>query len=315
MSVTAPIRFLFEQYYDVQKLRIAAFNGIVAIVGASQKIIETPEDASQEKHEPQVQFADKPSLLAKQIIAGKVKPSKDLGDLVWYHNSLLETEKNLAKRLDAWSSHHPLRINYLSKIMGIGPIFSSGLIAWLSPISRFPNISKLWAYCGLSSEHYQCQCAKKHKMLSSHKLEKCPVRVGKKRTMCNAQIVQCEFVKAPMKRKYGWIMLANQRMKTFMWKIASSFEKQKAAKSKYRRIYDERKQKELKNPFLKKAIDDKVAGAKLHVRLRAMRYTEKHFLSDLWLTWRKLEGLPVTKPYPNSMMDHTGFEEPETDKE
>jgi len=44
MNNVAPIRFLIEQYYDVQKLRVAAFNNIVAIVGTSHSKIEPQSD-------------------------------------------------------------------------------------------------------------------------------------------------------------------------------------------------------------------------------------------------------------------------------
>jgi len=173
--------------------------------------------------------------LARQLCKGKIKPPSEIADLVWYHNMLYDTEKQLAKRLDRWSKTHPLRIRWLSKIQGIGPILASGLIAWLSPIERFPNISK-------------------------------------------------------------------------------SFEKQKAEKSRYRRIYDEKKQYYLRREDLRKPIENKEKGAKLHVRLMAMRYTVKRFLADLWLVWRRMEGLPITKPYATAVLGHDGFETPETDK-
>jgi len=207
--------------------------------------------------------------LARQLCKGKIKPPSEIADLVWYHNMLYDTEKQLAKRLDRWSKTHPLRIRWLSKIQGIGPILASGLIAWLSPIERFPNISKLWAYCGLAPGQ---------------------------------------------KRKRGAKLNYNPRLKTFMWKIAASFEKQKAEKSRYRRIYDEKKQYYLRREDLRKPIENKEKGAKLHVRLMAMRYTVKRFLADLWLVWRRMEGLPITKPYATAVLGHDGFETPETDK-
>jgi len=325
------IRFLVEQYYDVQKLRIEAFNRIVAWCGtqsqptfenhkgyashrdsetqavdASHSEIEThcedashatPENqekrvsqyayenhrtiashsigenqgdaASHPKHETHFMSAEKPSILAHKIITLKVKPPEQIGDLVWYHNSLRETEKQLAKRLNNWSSKHPLRTTYLSNIKGIGPIFSSALIAWLTPISRFDNISKLWKYSGLAPGQ---------------------------------------------KRRKGEKLGYNPHIKTLMWKIAGSFEKQKAAKSVYRTIYDEKKRYYLNRPDLAKAITDKTKGAKLHVRLMAMRYVSKHFLADLWLTWRKLEGLSITEPYSITIMQHNNFEQPQQDR-
>jgi len=275
------IRFLVEQYYDIQKLRVEAFNRIVAyvkshnIVGTQIRHASQPEiepqtkNASQKPNETQMEVAVKPSTIAHKIIKNKLPVPSEIKDLVWYHNSLLYTEKELAKRLDAWSSHHPLRINWLSKIYGVGPILSSALIAWLGPISRFDNISKLWKYCGMAPGQ---------------------------------------------KRKRGQKINYNPHLKTLMWKIASSFEKQKATKSRYRRIYDEKKRYYLNRPDLHEAIEKKKKGAKLHVRLMAMRFTVKRFLADTWIVWRKMEGLPVTKPYAHTILHHTDFVIPQPDK-
>jgi hypothetical protein len=66
---------------------------------------------------------------------------------------------------------------------------------------------------------------------------------------------------------------------------------------------------------LAEAIEKKQKGAKLHVKLMTMRYTSKKFLEDLWLFWRKMEGLPVTEPYEWRIPGHTGFEPWEPDRE
>ena len=71
-------------------------------------------------------------------------------DLIWVFIRLYETEKELGKKLDNWSKNHVVRINFLNGVRGIGPILSSGLIAIIEDISRFPTISKLWKYFGLA---------------------------------------------------------------------------------------------------------------------------------------------------------------------
>jgi len=308
----AQIRFLVESYYDVQKLRVETFNRVVAYVKSNfDKFSQTPSethrtcanhvrvetqandasrgdfetqgenashpkiethlgDASQSSPETQIASAVKPSIIAHEIVSGKLKPPKEISELVWYHNSLLETEKQLAKRLDGWSKHHPIRIHFLSRIRGLGPILSSGLIAWLNPVSRFSNISKIWKYCGMAPGQ---------------------------------------------KRKHGEKLGYNPRLKTFMWKIASSFEKQNPEKSRYRRLYEEKKQYYLNREDLRKAIEHGEKGAKLHVRLMAMRYTVKRFLADLWIEWRRLEQLPITKPYVQTVKGHTDYEPWHPDKE
>ena len=317
---------MVEQYYDVQKLRVETFNRIVAYVkscSASQKFSEArhlcasqePNEAqvslashlqtathskcasqrsceiqnssaSRKKHETQPYIASqpttethvqgashhspethekgaaKPSVTAHRIVKGEVAVPAEIGNLVWYHNRLYETEKELAKKLDAWSRNHPLRINFLSRIQGIGPVLSSGLIAWLSPIKRFPNISKLWKYCGLAPGQ---------------------------------------------KRRRGQKLGYNPHLKTLMWKVAASFEKQKPTKSFYRRVYDEKKNYYLNRKDLREAVEKGVKGAKLHIRLLTMRYVAKRFLADMWVNWRKIEGLPITKPYAHTVLGHTDY--------
>jgi len=276
------IRFLIEQYYDIQKLRVATFNRIVAYCKAkdSHENSENQDlNASHHQFENHPEYADQlEGGSEKERADGKYRDEawdlaesepddlpREVRDLIWYFKSLYSTEKNLAKRLDIWSRDHSLRMEFLSTIRGIGPILSSGLIAWLSPISRFENISKLWKYCGLAP--------------------------GQKRT-------------SGEKTNY------NPKLKTFMWKIASSFEKQKPEACKYRKIYDEKKAYYMSRPDLKADIESGRKGAKLHVRLMAMRYAVKRFLADLWVVWRTMEGLPVTKPYAIDILGHSGYEPP-----
>jgi hypothetical protein len=124
------IRYLVESYYDIQKLRIGTFNRIVAYVKSnperfSRIKLETREgDASRAVSEPrfkdasryvsvlQYKNAFKPSDIARLIVSGDIETPSEVETLVWYHNALLETEKSLAKKLDAWSRDHPLSFQF-----------------------------------------------------------------------------------------------------------------------------------------------------------------------------------------------------------
>jgi len=76
---------------------------------------------------------------------------KQIENLIWFHNKLYETEKELYKRLDAWSRKHSLRTEYLNHVKGIGPVLASGIIAWLEePIKKANHVSQIWSYCGLA---------------------------------------------------------------------------------------------------------------------------------------------------------------------
>lgn len=260
------IPFLVGQYYDIQKLRIEAYNRLVSL-------FSKPVTANDSWSPPlPIPEGTKPSEMANQILHGKLKVSKDLGELVWYHNSLHETEKNLSKKLDGWSKTHLLRTTFFDRIKGIGPTFGSALIAWLEPISRFDNISKLWSYCGMAPNQ---------------------------------------------KRRKGEKLHYNPHLKTLMWKVSGSFIKQNAKTSFFRRLYDRVKTKYLQRQDLKDAIDKKQKGAKLHVELMTRKYIAKRFLAYMWLHWRQLEHLPITKPYAFNQLEHseTSWELLEFDKE
>ena len=76
---------------------------------------------------------------------------KEIEDLIWFHNKLYETEKELYRRIDCWSRDHPLRKEFLNKVKGIGPILSSGIIAWLcNPILKADYVTQIWSFCGLA---------------------------------------------------------------------------------------------------------------------------------------------------------------------
>jgi len=136
------IKLLLWQYYSIQKLRVQTFNRIVGYVKdrRSQR-----GDGIQGTSAPKLP----PSEVARMILKGELS-APEMEDLVWLHEKLHSTEKDLAKRLDNWSRGFPIRREWLDRVKGIGPVFASGLIAYLAPIERFPNVSKLWKYAGLA---------------------------------------------------------------------------------------------------------------------------------------------------------------------
>lgn len=144
---------LVENFYDIQKIRIESFNRIVAWIkeneeAAKKNIVEQLQEKDAEEV-MQLLENKKYSIVARSACKGELK-LKEVEDVIWFHNRLQETEKELGKRLDSWSENFQIRKAFLEDVKGIGPIFSSGIIALIGPISRFDNISKLWAYCGLS---------------------------------------------------------------------------------------------------------------------------------------------------------------------
>lgn len=107
------VRALVEVYYDVQKVRIAAEHRIrkAGEHGLSEASVTVLMDWVNERMDKQE--AELKAMVLKQI--------KD----------------------------EPLWNDWLEGVKGIGPCIAGGLMAWVGDCSRFPTISKLWAYCGM----------------------------------------------------------------------------------------------------------------------------------------------------------------------
>lgn len=108
--------------------------------------------------------------------------------------------------------------------------------------------------------------------------------------------LHCDEEGKAVVRKTGEQTNWNVKLKTHLWKIGESFVK---SKGRYRGLYDKYREREDKeHPEL----------SKLHRYNRAKRKVVKIFLSNLWVRWRELENLPVTKPYAEEYLGHKCIE-------
>ena len=340
MTTKSDIRYLIENYYDIQKLRVETFNRIVSYVkenkdkiiemiknlsqasfethlahashfdietqlydasqsvpephkqgasqtisethlyDASQKSIETQlgnasqnfielqrDDASQKSFETHFVHASHRGIethgegaisllenkkyaefVEKYVVNGKIE-LEEIENLLWFYKKLYETEKGLYKILDAWSKEHPLRTNFLNYVKGIGPVLSSGIIAWLGDaILKAEHVSNIWSYCGLTPNS---------------------------------------------ERRRGEKLNYNPKLKTFCWKIGQSFIKFKCFG---RKLYDTFKEEtQRKHPD----------WSKLHIHNYARRKVVKLFIASVWEVWRKMNNLPTTEPYPIQILGHS----------
>ena len=244
------------------------------------------------------------------IIATKILEEKDFSkvpdgikDLVSYYRNLKATEEGVAKSIVPWVEETDIYKEYLKHIQGIGPILCANIVAMTNPITDFPKPSMLVSYSGLSGSHYEQECEEGHKFLSSSPKAYCPVNLTEtdsdEMKVCNAKVVKSTFVNLPMKRKKGFHIFVNTRLKTTLYKIATSFEKMSPEKSQYRFLYDVKKAEYASRKELQ---DEK--GSKGHIRMMTLRYIEKRFLVNLHVVWMKGLGIDVT-PYEATMPNHT----------
>jgi len=100
-------------------------------------------------------------------------------------------------------------------------------------------------------------------------------------------------------RKRGEKAGYNPKAKTLAWKIAQSLLR---AKGRYTSIYYKAKSEYERREDIRKMHENGEARGgmnsyKVHVHLMSLRKMVKRFLADTWVVWRKVEDLPITKPY------------------
>lgn len=143
-------------------------------------------------------------------------------------------EGDIEKIIKSQIKNHALYTQYLSKITGIGPMLAAGLIAYIDDIEKFKHVSSLWQYCGYGMNRYCEECKKPTYVeveydtgktaKKLHPLEVCSICEGK-----TIPIIQ--------RRISGYQSNWNDKLKVLAWKTGTSFVKQSAARSKYRKLY------------------------------------------------------------------------------
>ncbi len=194
---------------------------------------------------------------------------EELGDKL--DDIIKQKEKEIAKLLE--EGDYPI-LDWLTDIKGINHNTSGKLISHID-IKKTPKISSLWRYCGYG-------------YIKNGKAQR------RKKGMSEEEA-----------KKFG-----SPYLKKEMYILADSFIKQRTPK--YRDIYDESKEEELEREYKEGYLYKKYNGYKKadkhllrgHAHNRAIRKMTKRFLSDLWVEWRKREGLEVTKPYALAKLDH-----------
>ena len=101
------------------------------------------------------------------------------------------------------------------------------------------------------------------------------------------------------KREKGVKLPYCDALKKTCYLIGDQFIKQNT--QPYRQVYDEAKEFYLRT---KPEWQQNPKAPKKHCEMAARRKMVKRFLSDLWIEWRRAEGLPVTEPYVVAYLGH-----------
>ena len=272
------IRSLVGGVYDIQKLRIATGNRIVASMRPD--LVKSLSDAEgvEEVHVLKdilaeyrnitdyfVNTCNSKGSIEKAI--NSVTPTPDYVKtkveyaLVQSYERLVDAEAGLNRAVTVYVKQHPMWGLFFEGVKGCGPMMAAVCIAYLDPYQA-RHCSSFWKYCGLD-------------VVTNDKGE----QVGRQKY----HTVMVEYTdKATRSITY------NPFVKTkLLGVLAGSFLKA-GADTKYAKIYYD-----YKNRITQRDAD--ISPIVAH--RRASRYAVKMFLRDLWVAWRTYEGLEVSEPY------------------
>lgn len=269
-----------------------------------------------------------------RIIIGNRFHGRHENNLVAFIEGMGGLEINIKNLIKGEVQRYPVH-EWIIAQRGLSYDLAGQLIGLIQDINKFPNVSKLWAYFGLGVIEVCQDCGKRYYPINqraekiihiSKRLreqhEKKIVKEGSTEFNKKAMEMVCTckepHIKITSQRKLkGALLDYNPQAKMLAYKIGMQFVKQG---SLYRKLYDHfkaeyalredlRAETEAKKGRKVKSKNGETAESKgtAHIHAMAQRKMVKVFLSHLWEEWRKLEGLPVTKPYAIAILNHSKY--------
>jgi hypothetical protein len=173
---------------------------------------------------------------------------------------------------------------------GIGPAMGGVLISWFDP-NKARNISSFWKYAGLDVADD-----------------------GRGRSRRKEHLIEREYIDKNGRLNRRMSITYDPFLKTkLMGVLAGSFIR---SGSPWRAVYDDYKHRLLSDQSREKVTlaewkkrndrgdDMSNVWPPGRIDTAAKRYMIKQFLAELWLTWREMEGLPITQPYAVAKLGH-----------
>lgn len=280
---------LVRSMYDIQHIRIQTGNRIVVEIksrmgqlpGEKEETIEAEGKMYLEAARSEYKRIADAFVLNKANHYFKV-PYEDYAIIsdpamllfIQIYMRQLQDEEEMLKVIAKTVEKHPLWDAFLKDTKGCGPLMSAVILSEFDP-HKARYISSFWKYAGLDV-----------------------AEDGRGRGRYSEHLVETEYVDKEEKKQTRKSITFNPFLKTkLVGVLGSCFIKIKD--SKYRKIYDDYKYRLETHSKYK---DD----SKGHRHNMAVRYMIKIFLQDLWIAWRKIENLPISKPYAVTKL---GYEE------
>jgi hypothetical protein len=295
-------------HYDIQKLRIAAGNRLVANfysdleegkknVESKTKAKENTDDGGGKKkdfeNEKKIKsILQEYSSITDGLVANNrtikaqlkemsnelaIIKSDDDYKMVTAYRDLRVMEHEQALVVEHRIKDIPIYAEYLKNIRGCGPLMAAVIISELDPYkARTP--SAFWKYAGLDVVTYE----KDGEMISEGRGKKSEHLVDKTYTNQKGEVIQTKGI------SYNPFLKSK-----LVGVLAGSF---LMSKSDYGKIYYDYKHRITTDPAR--------AGRKdIVYHNQSTRFMIKVFLADLWRKWREMEGLETVPWYSEKFMN------------
>jgi len=267
--------------YDIQKIRIATGNRIVANFRSKLGLKSSEKEKDKKEANKLLKRIRKDYKLITDGIINLPSRKKfrkgaiisEYAELVLVHGYLfsIKNEEKLFKLLDKLLGDFPIWNEYLIGVLGVGPAMAGVIISELD-IEKPMYPSSLWKYAGLdvAEDGYGRSRRKEH-------------------------LIRTKYINKDGEEAEKLGITFNPFLKTKLTGVLGSSFLRCGVKSPYAKIYYEYKNRLENNEKHKEKT-------KLHRHNMANRYMIKRFLVDLYKKWRKLEGLPVAEEYSEAKL-------------
>lgn len=312
------LKLTVRSFYSAQKNRKQAGNRVYSL-----------------KRELVMPFLD--DKANKEIVEAKFKelrdtlPQDQVIEVDRIHNRVFKVfynaEKLLYEDIKEDIEERSIYKEWIKYVYNIDVILCAATISEIYDVGRFKTISKLWQYSGygvmkvvkengITKLWYPTRDDAFKWVDHATNLEKSTADKWKreydKESKMSQYMQRCvwglkyDYEEIASKRLEGLPYLCNGKLKEAFWKCSQQFQKTTPDKSKYRKYYDEKK------AYYAEKYPDKSKGK---INGMTLRKVAKLYASHLWIQWRKLEGLPISKPYAIEKLGHDGYIPPVYDSE
>lgn len=269
------IRLFVRSLYRVQKIRIQIGNQICGHFNTKINTLSlaTEEEPKEQKILKQLRLEHKKiteGILAMPRSSNLKQATGIMSDeaefaMVDLYQRIEGEEKAFFRQLESILQAYPLYTDYLTHIRGVGSAISAIILSEFD-IHKCQYPSSMWKYAGLD--------------VASD---------GKGRSRRKEHLHEVAYTNKDGEEATKNVITFNPFLKTKLIDVLGG-SLLKGRNEYYKSIYDNYKTRLLNHP-------DHAEKRPAHIHAMATRYMVKIFLVWLHIVWRRLEGLPVHKPY------------------